>query len=172
MVRTTFSQVLEEPLMFSSTCGASVSEEVEAYGAYRCEVRESEMIVTDPTEMYRVDDLIHDRWFSVQDIEYVAETGEFVIFYADDDRIDRRSLSSAKGQPSLVRLIVRNVVSYEFKDSERIVWYDFNRIRFSEKSGRLDVLTNIPLLIRLGVSALDIRVAYCDSAGQVGLAES
>ncbi len=111
-----------------------------------------------PGEIIRVDHLIHDRWFSVNDVEFQAGSGEFSIVYSHDETIDRRVLDSVKGQPNLWRLIIRHVISYHFKDREKIVWYDFNRIRFERRTGHLQILTNTPLLLRFKVTTLDLIV--------------
>ena len=110
-------------------------------------------------ELRKVNDRIHDRWFSVNDIEYRPERRELRISFADDPTLDRRSHDSVRGLGGVGSLVVRHVASYELTDRERIVWYDFNRLRYRERERVLEVVTNIPLHVHLTVSALEVEVA-------------
>jgi hypothetical protein len=116
------------------------------------------MRVTDSTELDHINDLIHDRWFSTADIDHKCDAGALVIPFSNDDAADRRALCTVKEQPHAAALIFRNVNAFEFRDSQRIVWYDFNRVNYDTKSGNIDIVTNIPLLLRVKVSKLDIEV--------------
>ena len=107
-----------------------------------------------------VNDHIHDRWFSVEDICYDQGRGVWRVLFSNGEGLDRRQSSSTRGSRHVTELIINNVTSVEFRDRQRITWYDFNRLRYSEARRTLDVLTNIPLHIRLHVSMLDVRIIF------------
>lgn len=117
-------------------------------------------------EIEAIDDQIHDRWFAVDDIEYRPDTGTWRVLFADETAIDFRRLSSLKGFPSAMALVVTGVTDFEFKDTERMHWYDFNRLRFRPERGTLEILTGIPLVLRLHAAAPCVTVARNDPDGQ------
>jgi hypothetical protein len=62
-------------------------------------------------------------------------------------------------------LVIHHVTSWELKDEQHVVWYDFNRLRYRASAGRLEVLTNVPLLLRAEVTAQRLRFSRPESLG-------
>lgn len=125
--------------------------------------------VRSETELSRVDAAIHDGWFSVQDVQFNESTCEFSILFTHDEssefRVLRRSLSSLRGRRA-GRLVVRCTETWDYKDTERVTWYDLNRLRYRRKRRRLEILTTIPLWISLQVTELDVVVYPCGESGR------
>lgn len=117
------------------------------------------MVATAREQLDAINHRIHDRWFSVNDITYDSSTGRWTLLYSDNDHLERRRLDSARNTKATWLLIVDHVTHFEIVDSQRVVWYDLNQLRYYARQKVLRVTTNIPLLIRLRVSLLHISIA-------------
>ena len=116
-----------------------------------------------------INDVIHDSWFDVNDINYDRHKGE-VVFYFE---IKERSLaSSAAIKKSVLNkyidsitpamLLFKNVEEFTIVDSERVGLYDFNRILGDSSARLLIVETGIPITINIKVSDMDVRIEFAD----------
>lgn len=122
-----------------------------------------------PAGLAAVNAAIHDAWFSVYDLALCEASGEFRVLFTHDEspgfRAQRRVLASLSGRRAGT-LVVRRVASWDFEDRHRVVWYDINFLRHSVRDGWVELVTNIPLLVRLRVSALDVYVDPCGESGR------
>jgi len=121
----------------------------------------SSIIISEAERVRDIDDFIHDRWFSVQDVEHRKSANEVCIYYSDDPGIDCRALSSVRGTPRAMRILVRNATACEVQDTQRILWYDFNYVLYDQQSGVLRFVTNIPTILRVRVSSVDLQISEC-----------
>lgn len=105
-----------------------------------------------------VNEEIHDRWFSLHDIEHDGVACIWRVWFAQGGTVDRRRATTARGVPGAKVLEIVGVESYEMTDSEHVLWYDFDKLRYDARNRQLCVLTNIPLVLRLLVSNPQIRI--------------
>jgi len=101
----------------------------------------------------QIDDVLHDRWFDVDDVRF-DEAGRFVQVPFRGQPKGTRRASDAKALMLEIRHVEQNVL----KDTERIRFYDFNRLVFSRDSSTLRIETGIPLGLEMRVARLDVRV--------------
>ena len=96
--------------------------------------------VTNPANLTLIADVIHDRWFDVDE----------VVFDGACVRVPFK--------PDWV-LEISDVESCQLEESEGVGIYDFNKLVYSEPDGSLTVTTGIPLVFRLTVSGLDVSLS-------------
>lgn len=125
------------------------------------------VVARTPTELELINSAIHDGWFSLNDLEFDPARGELRALFTHDESVVR-SLSSLKGRRAGL-VVIRRVTSWELDDRQRVLWYDFNRLTYHPSRGRLQVLTNIPLLLRADLAALEVHVHKCGESGRAEL---
>ena len=122
------------------------------------------LAVTQPEDLEQVTHLLHDLWFSVEDIFHDNERATWRVFLADVNRRFAVSHSSCRGHPGAHTLVVEHVESVVIEDTEQIRWYDVHSVVYDARTRRLTLVTNIPLRIDITVARLCVRVfaGACD----------
>lgn len=103
--------------------------------------------VTDPKSLNVITDVIHDRWFEVDDV--AIEEGRKCL------RIPFR--------PDWV-LEISEVESYQLEETEGVGRYDFNKFAYSESDRTLMISTGVPLVFRVTVASLDVSLSELSPA--------
>jgi hypothetical protein len=94
--------------------------------------------ITNSADLANATETLHDFWFDVEDVAYIAQTRLLVVRFAE------KQIGLSKRRYD-VELTVHAVASYEIVDTEKIGCYDLNRISFNPSSKRLEFECNIPL---------------------------
>lgn len=89
-----------------------------------------------------INDLIHDRWFDVEEVTFDEGTGYVRVPFKPDWVLE-----------------VSDVESCQIEEPEGVGSYDFNELIYSEGSGTLLVSTGVPLVFQMRVSALDVSLS-------------
>lgn len=97
---------------------------------------------------------LHDRWIDVDRLEF---TGTRVTI-----PITRESSSLAHENDFVQVLELNPVQSVRIEDSEKIGYYDINRLEFQAEEKKVVVVCNIPLLLEFQLAALPGTIAIRD----------
>lgn len=129
----------------------------------------TEVRITDRAELNRINELIHDYWFDLEDVTFDEATSAVQI------RFLRPRLGPAEKSSgwSLFRRVdvdyvgsflrIAQVRSWALEDTERIGSYDFNELRYDQAAHRIQIATGIPLGFHVDVEALDVSVLVTDT---------
>ena len=109
--------------------------------------------VLKPEDIRGAVDEIHDWWFDLDSIG--PHSGPLVEI---ELRPNSRDFESHHPTPCK-KLEIDEVVGLDLQDTERIGYYDVNTIKY--KPGCLEVVTGIPLSLKLSVRKLQVRLYNC-----------
>jgi hypothetical protein len=120
--------------------------------------------VTSPLYINVIIDLLHDRFFSVDEVRFDEMASEVRIPFTYTASIPmegkrlfpRYARSSARG---LLTILQASALS--INDTERVQDYDFNVIEY-DGAGVISVKTGIPLGMRVAVASFSVRVVLDD----------
>ncbi len=101
---------------------------------------------------------IHDRWFLVDDIDYDEQKLLWCVPFSRDPTSWPPKERSLKGVKGARVLEVAGVDSFDLEDTERIGWYPFNVLIWKPEQGLLEIVTCMPLTLRLWGAAPQVRV--------------
>ncbi|HSL82622.1 MAG TPA: hypothetical protein VLF66_07580, partial [Thermoanaerobaculia bacterium] len=122
----------------------------------------AEVRITESLELSRINELIHDHWFDLDDVTFDEATSTLEI------RFSRPALEAgapASGWALFRRvdvpyvasfLRIQHVRSWALEDTERIGSYDFNELRFDEGKLRIKITTGVPLSLSADVERLEV----------------
>jgi hypothetical protein len=109
---------------------------------------------TSVDQLKRINELIHDRWFDVEDVTFDAHNRVLAVRFRD--RPDEELLAPKSG--SAYELRMHHVEKYQVEDSQQIGRYDFNVIRYDAAERKITVVTGIPCTFWAVVRKLEVRV--------------
>jgi hypothetical protein len=117
----------------------------------------SVVTATRPAELDYASDALRGSWLDFASARTTGEEFEipFMIPASSSFYSSPRMKARATGV-----LRIREVVSVEQKDPNRVGSYDFRDLRFDERTRTLTVLTGIPLTLSLQVKGLDVSVEF------------
>jgi hypothetical protein len=93
---------------------------------------------------------VHDLWFSLNEVTRCGSSAALRV----------RLFGDARTQPTGT-LVIENVDRIEVVDTERVDWYDINRVEIADDGRACRVHGNIPvLLIVSGSTRLVVRVEW------------
>lgn len=124
--------------------------------------------VTNRNELEEVNNLIHDCYFDVAEIEFDATTLvlSFRFLCPSDTRKFwwRDFFSTSKMRPAIECFLrIGNVESYSIDDKQKVGTYDFNVLDYESSTATLTVRTGIPIGIEIHVRTLDVLVEMTDN---------
>jgi hypothetical protein len=109
-------------------------------------------------------DLIHDEFFTLEDVHYLSEKGILVIpyrriFHGGPRKTIHEGLLSKEEEVDVIHseMRIHHVESYEVYDPERIGIYSFNYVNFDEDTSILTIETDPNLTITVKVSEIFIE---------------
>ena len=120
------------------------------------------MHATTEGQLRMINDLIHDKWFDVDDVEHDESRRRVKVIVLDVfasssiSRAFRDTGLSEKGTRGT--LIIDHCRALRIDDTEEIGRYDINRLRYEAAGGTLTLETNTPLGFQLDVDALDVSL--------------
>lgn len=125
---------------------------------------ETEVRITQSKELHRINEVIHDYWFDLDELTFDQVTATLEIRFSrppleSSARGFWRSLFS-KGDACCAngRLRIHHVCSWSLEDPQEVGCYDFNELRFDESSRRVEVTTGVPLGLYAEVESLEVAV--------------
>jgi len=128
-----------------------------------------EIRITDCTDLGRINEVIHDHWFDLDDVTLNEATSILQIEFL---RPPLEAGGATSGWSLLRRvevpyvasfLRVHRVRSWALKDTQRVGTYDFNELRFDQAKQRIQVTTGIPLELYADVEAFEVSVAVTEN---------
>jgi hypothetical protein len=105
---------------------------------------------TDPADLSRINDVIHDRWFPVTRIR---QDGTDLLIPFASQHVNRAALAMFDST-----LRVSNVCQWRVFDTERIEIYDFGSLAFDEPAGLLTIAGNIPVTVEVEVNRFAVSI--------------
>lgn len=127
-----------------------------------------EIRVTDASQLDRVNEIVHDHWFSLEDIGFDETTSKLRIRFSrpqlhPDRKVTGRALLGKVDIPYVECFLrIEHVRSWHLEDTQHIGRYDFNVVSFDEAMQRVRVTTGVPLILHADVEALDVSVVVSD----------
>jgi hypothetical protein len=121
-----------------------------------------EITATTKGELERVNDLIHDRWFWLEDIIFDETASQLVVrFSRPSGGSSTQPLTREAPQQANTEwhLIIESVQEWSVRETEGIGEYDFNVLDYSESTRTITVSTGVPLEFRVQVLGLSVRVS-------------
>lgn len=128
----------------------------------------AEVRITKGSDLSRINEVIHDYWFDLDDITFDDATSTLEIRFS---RPSSKTDAAASGWSLLRRVEVPYVESFlrlhhvwrwALEDTQRIGSYDFNVLRFDEGKQRIEVTTGVPLDLSADVERLEVSVLVTD----------
>ena len=122
------------------------------------------MLVKDPNRIPSIDDVIHDAWFDVSDIEFDSKASvlhiEFERELKDKSTVVEKTMFVKKIEVPLVQcfLNIHHVESYKIDDTERVGRYDFTNLAYNSDLRCISILTATPIGIEIKVSDFEVSV--------------
>ena len=114
--------------------------------------------VANLADLAHVSDMLHDWWFSMDEIMPEPRGDTWDMFLAPANRRYRREHTGARTHAQARLLRVREVKSVAIDDPEGIGWYDLHSITFDSRTHSLTFRTNIPVGIDIAVKRLSVAV--------------
>lgn len=128
----------------------------------------AEVRITKGSDLSRINEVIHDYWFDLDDVTFDEATSILEI------RFPRPSVKNAVPSSgwSLLRRVevpyvesflrIHHVQGWALEDTERIGSYDFNELRFDEGKQRIQITTGVPLKLSAHVERFEVSVLVTD----------
>jgi hypothetical protein len=116
------------------------------------------LIVTSPTALESLTHMLHDRWFDVDDLIYDLSHNSLAVPLERDSPKWRAAADNRCEDLRVGTLIIANVIRYVLRETEGIGRYDLNSVRYDVDEGRLELLTNIPVVFSVWVTSLHATV--------------
>ena len=129
----------------------------------------TEVRINDGSQLKRVNEVIHDYWFDLDEVVFDKETSTLQI------RFTRPRLEPSPKRSGLALLHkvdvpyveaflrIHHVLRWTAEDSERIGSYDFNELLFDEARKRIRVSTGVPLVLFADVEEFELSVLVTDT---------
>jgi len=119
------------------------------------------LVITEPEDLHKVIDAIHDRWFDLDKIQFEAGTSVLQIPFSESyDRGWKKFMFWRKDRHGFryeFSLEIKHVTKYEISDTAKVGIYNFGEIKYDRK-GKLIITTGIPLGFTVYVSRLEVAV--------------
>lgn len=127
-----------------------------------------EVRITRGSELRRINEIIHDYWFDLDDVTFDEATSMLEIRFSrpsvrTDSPASRWWLLRRVEVPYVESFLrIHHVRSWALQDTERIGSYDFNELRFDEGKQRIQITTGVPLSLAVDVARLEVSVLVTD----------
>lgn len=122
------------------------------------------LTIENPKDLNRAVDLVHDRWFSTNDIVFDKANESVLIRFAgrassDQSGTARRWFSKVR-KPLLVEWLLRigNVEKYSIDDKAGIEKYDFNELIYDQRARTVTITSGLPFQMVIAVKEFAISV--------------
>jgi len=110
-------------------------------------------------ELHKLDSVLHDAWFSLDEISLDEANGTATVpFAAPRGRDIGRHTRGAVDRDHQWVLTVSHVSEFEVQDPDHLIGHSYARIGWSASSGRLTINSNFPGEVDFHVSELDVRL--------------
>lgn len=113
-------------------------------------------------QLAAISDTVHDWWFDLDTVRFDESSGCVTIELMAEEDYRRAVKGEAVPSRSKIKLVVENAIALDIEDSERVGYYDLNRLEFDEHAGIVRLLTGIPLVVEIRVSAVSALVERLD----------
>jgi hypothetical protein len=114
-----------------------------------------EINIIDPSDLPKLLGQVHDKWFSLEELEQKdLKDSVSIPVAANQDELSKAKLPSEW-------LTIHNVLRVEVTDTEKIGFYDINTIDFDRERKCLRIRCGIPAEARLFVA--DFNITYSSS---------
>jgi hypothetical protein len=117
----------------------------------------SRLVFNDPHHLGELHDIIHDRWFAIEDLTYKQSEARIDILFSAPPWIQKgehgRFVEDRHASLVWWILSVHNVIDVAVEDTEKIGTYDFNVVRFDARKGIVSIETGVPAGIKVRVTA-------------------
>ena len=110
------------------------------------------MTITNATQFGDLLNLVHDRWFNVEQVVSDKEQKTVAL------HLERKKANLTGGSKDGIRLLIKNVEALTINDTEKVRDYDVNEVKFDAASGCLIITGGIPITIEVKVTALHIEL--------------
>ena len=117
-----------------------------------------------PNQIPIIDDVIHDAWFDVSNIEFDSNTSvlsiEFDLELKDESTVVEKNWMMKKLEVPLVQcfLNIFHVESYKIDDTERVGSYDFTSLEYNSDLRCISIITGTPIGIEIKVRDFEVSV--------------
>ncbi len=129
----------------------------------------AEVSITKGSDLTRINEVIHDYWFDLDDVTFNEAVAILEIRFS---RPSVEAHTPARGWSLLRRieipyvesfLRIHHVQRWALEDTQRIGSYDFNELRFDVTNHRIQVTTGVPLYLSANVERLEVSVLVTDN---------
>lgn len=133
------------------------------------DVPRAKIRVTKSSQLGRINAVIHDYWFDLDDVTFNEAKSTLQIRFVRpwpeaEAESPRWSLFRRVNVPYVESFLrVHHVRSWILEDTQRIGSYDFNELRFDEAKKRIRVSTGVPLGLYADIERLEVSVVVTDN---------
>lgn len=113
----------------------------------------------DRHEVDKLDEIVHDKWIYIDDLEIVKGSTQLIIAFWDK-KPSFTTIKKMKVIGQSGRIIIKRIKSISIKDIEAIGFYDINEFVFNESNKSFSINTNIPLQFDIAVDGIDIEIEW------------
>lgn len=118
----------------------------------------NQLRITDPRELPKLVELIHDQWLDAESITFDSENSTLSIRYLKEAGAPSPFVSRARFPAFECSLRISSVESFSVVDPQKIRFYDMNTVAYDPASMCIRLETGVPIEIQVVVSAFDLTV--------------
>jgi hypothetical protein len=117
-----------------------------------------------PDQIPLIEDVIHDAWFDVSNIEFDSNTSVLTIEFErelkDESTVVEKNWMMKKMKVPLVQCFLNfsNVESYKIDDTERVGYYDFTTLEYNSDLRCISIITGTTIDIEIKVRDFEVSV--------------
>lgn len=118
----------------------------------------SSLRVTDPAEISKVVERVHDCWLDAASIQFDSVASTVSIRYLKGTKPSSPFVNRIRFPAAECFLKISGATSLSVQDKEKIRFYDINTVTYDPASMCVEVRTGIPIGIQVVVNTLDISI--------------
>jgi hypothetical protein len=109
------------------------------------------MTINSATQLGGLLNLIHDRWFNVEQVVFDKERKTVAL------HLERKKTKLRDDSKDGITLLIKNAEALAIHDTEKVGDYDVNEVQFDVASNCVIITGGIPITIEVKVTALNME---------------
>ena len=126
-------------------------------------VMTNQLLITDPRELPKLVELIHDRWLDAESITFDSKNSTLSIRYLKETGSPSPFFSRPRFPAFECSLRISRVESFSVQDPQKVRFYDINTVTYDPGSMTIELETGVPIKIQAVVSAIDLTAEETDT---------
>lgn len=129
-------------------------------------VMTNQLRITDPHELPKLVELIHDRWLDAESITFDSENSTLSIRYLKAKGSSPLFVNRVRYPAFECSLKISKVESFSVQDTQKVRFYDMNTVTYDPRSMCIRLETGVPIKIQAVVNGFDLAAEETDTIVQ------